>query len=89
MTFKFLHAADLHLDSPLLGLASKSADYASRVDRASRDAFENLVALAIDEGCAFVLLAGDLFDGSCGTSKPGCSSSTKCAASRLPASEPS
>ena len=63
MTFKFLHAADLHLDSPLLGLAGKSADYACRVDRASRDAFENLVALAINEGCAFVLLAGDLFDG--------------------------
>ncbi|MGE3702812.1 MAG: exonuclease SbcCD subunit D [Hyphomicrobiaceae bacterium] len=63
MTFKFLHAADLHLDSPLLGLASKSADYASRVDRASRDAFENLVAVAIEEGCAFVLFAGDLFDG--------------------------
>lgn len=63
MTFKFLHAADLHLDSPLLGLANKSADYASRVDRASRDAFENLIVLAIEEGCAFVLFAGDLFDG--------------------------
>lgn len=63
MTFKFLHAADLHLDSPLIGLAGRSADYASRVDRASREAFENLVALAIDEGCAFVLFAGDLFDG--------------------------
>jgi len=63
MTFKFLHAADLHLDSPLLGLATKSADYAARVDRASRDAFENLIALAIDEGCSFILLAGDIFDG--------------------------
>ena len=63
MMFKFLHAADLHLDSPLLGLASKSADYAARVDRASRDAFEQLIALAIDEGCSFVVLAGDIFDG--------------------------
>lgn len=63
MMFRFLHAADLHLDSPLLGLASKSADYAARVDRASRDAFENLIALAIDEQCAFVVLAGDIFDG--------------------------
>jgi exonuclease SbcD len=63
MMFKFLHAADLHLDSPLLGLASKSADYAARVDRASRDAFENLIALAIDQGCSFVVLAGDIFDG--------------------------
>jgi exonuclease SbcD len=63
MTFKFLHAADLHLDSPLLGLAAKSADHAARVDRASRDAFENLIALAIDEGCSFIVLAGDIFDG--------------------------
>lgn len=63
MNFKFLHAADLHLDSPLLGLANKSADYAARVDRASRDAFEKLIVLAIDEGCAFIVLAGDIFDG--------------------------
>ena len=38
-------------------------DYAARVDRASRDAFENLIALAIDQGCSFVVLAGDIFDG--------------------------
>ena len=63
MTFKFLHAADLHVDSPLLGLASKSADYATRVDRASREAFEALVALAIEDECSFIVLAGDLFDG--------------------------
>lgn len=61
--FKFLHAADLHLDSPLLGLASKSSDYAARVERASRDAFENLINLAIAEECSFVVLAGDVFDG--------------------------
>lgn len=63
MMFKFLHAADLHLDSPLLGLSSRSADYAARIDRASREAFEKLVALAIDEGCSFMVLAGDIFDG--------------------------
>lgn len=61
--FTFVHAADLHLDSPLLGLAGKSADYAARVEAASREAFDNLVALAIDEGCRFMVLAGDIFDG--------------------------
>lgn len=61
--FKFVHAADLHLDSPLLGLAGKSAEYAARVEAASREAFDNLVALAVDEGCRFVVLAGDIFDG--------------------------
>lgn len=63
VTFKFIHAADLHLDSPLLGLSRKSADYAARVDRASRDAFEGLIALAIAEACSFLVLAGDIFDG--------------------------
>lgn len=61
--FKFIHAADLHLDSPLLGLAGRSADFAARIEAASRQAFDNLVDLAIAEGCRFMLLAGDIFDG--------------------------
>lgn len=61
--FSFVHAADLHLDSPLLGLAGKSVDFAARVEAASRAAFDNLVALAIEEDCRFMLLAGDIFDG--------------------------
>lgn len=61
--FKFLHAADLHLDSPLVGLKGKSAEFAEAVGTASRRALDNLVALAIDEGCRFVLFAGDVFDG--------------------------
>jgi DNA repair exonuclease SbcCD nuclease subunit len=62
-TFKFLHAADLHLDSPLLGLATRSPEFAIRVEQASRRAFENLLELAIGEEVAFVILAGDVFDG--------------------------
>ncbi|WP_305069255.1 metallophosphoesterase family protein [Lichenibacterium dinghuense] len=61
--FTFLHAADLHLDSPLLGLSSRAADLASRVGQASRRAFDRLVDLAIEERCPFVVLAGDTFDG--------------------------
>ncbi len=61
--FRFVHAADLHIDSPLLGLASRSAEFAARIDEASRQAFDNLVSLAKEEECRFVLLAGDLFDG--------------------------
>lgn len=30
--FTFMHAADLHLDSPLLGLSSRASDLAARVD---------------------------------------------------------
>ena len=61
--FTFVHAADLHLDSPLLGLAGKSTEYAARVEAASRQTFDNLIALAVDDGCRFIVLAGDIFDG--------------------------
>ncbi|GLK81510.1 metallophosphoesterase family protein [Methylopila turkensis] len=61
--FSFLHAADLHLDSPLIGLAGRSPDFAERVENASRAALDALVELAIAEDCRFVLLAGDVFDG--------------------------
>lgn len=63
MNFKFLHAADLHLDSPLQGLAAKSAELAERIEEASRRALDRLVDTAISERCRFVVLAGDLFDG--------------------------
>lgn len=61
--FRFLHAADLHLDSPLLGLTEKSGDYARLVADASRRAFNDMIELAISTECRFVVLAGDVFDG--------------------------
>jgi DNA repair exonuclease SbcCD nuclease subunit len=63
MKCTFLHAADLHLDSPLIGLGSKSPELARQVAHASRTAFDNLVDTAIERGCNFVVLAGDIFDG--------------------------
>ncbi|MGH6794519.1 MAG: metallophosphoesterase family protein, partial [Methylocella sp.] len=63
VNFRFVHAADLHLDSPLIGLARKSDDCAARLDDASRRAFDNLVALAIEEDCRLIVIAGDIFDG--------------------------
>ena len=61
--FRFLHAADLHLDSPLVGLDRYESAPVSAVRGATRRAFENLVRVAIDDAVAFVLLAGDLYDG--------------------------
>jgi DNA repair protein SbcD/Mre11 len=63
VNFRFIHAADLHLDSPLIGLAKKSEDCAARLDDASLRAFDNLVALAIEEDCRLIVIAGDIFDG--------------------------
>lgn len=61
--FKFIHAADIHLDSPLRGLSRYESAPAESIRDACRRAFENLVDLAIEEKVAFVLLAGDLYDG--------------------------
>lgn len=60
---KFIHAADIHLDSPLRGLERYEGVPAEEIRGATRRAFENLIQLAIDEEVAFVLLAGDLYDG--------------------------
>lgn len=61
--FTFLHAADLHLDSPLVGLDRYEGAPADRIRGATRRALENLVDLAVAEAVAFVLVAGDLYDG--------------------------
>ena len=61
--FTFLHAADIHLDSPLKGLERYDEAPVEEIRGATRRALENLVQLAIDEEVAFVLLAGDLYDG--------------------------
>ncbi len=59
----FLHAADIHLDSPLRGLEVYQDAPVEQIRGAARRAFDNLVELAIEEEVAFVLLAGDLYDG--------------------------
>ena len=61
--FRFIHAADPHLDSPLLGLEGYDGAPAETIRGASRRAFENLVALALEERVDLLLIAGDLYDG--------------------------
>ncbi len=61
--FKFLHAADIHLDSPPLGLGRYEGAPVELIGVATRKAFENLIYLAIAEQVKFVLIAGDLYDG--------------------------
>lgn len=61
--FRFLHAADIHLDSPLRGLEVYPDAPVEQIRGAVRRSFDHLVDLAIQEEVAFVLLSGDLFDG--------------------------
>lgn len=60
--FRFLHTADLHLDSPLRGLAARDEAAALTLLGASRRAFEGLIDLALDEPVDFVVIAGDVYD---------------------------
>ncbi|MEJ7729899.1 MAG: metallophosphoesterase [Polyangiaceae bacterium] len=60
---KIVHAADIHLDSPLRGLSRYEGAPAERVRGATRRALENLVDLCLSEGVSLLLLAGDLYDG--------------------------
>jgi DNA repair exonuclease SbcCD nuclease subunit len=61
--FKFIHAADIHLDSPLHKLESYEGAPRDEIRQATRRAFENLVQTAISAKVDFILIAGDLYDG--------------------------
>lgn len=58
----FLHAADLHLDSPLRGLEARGGASADRIRTASRIALARMVDAALERQVDFVLLAGDIYD---------------------------
>ncbi len=62
-SFRFVHTGDIHLDSPLKGLADYERGAAERIRMATREAFDNLVSQVIDEEASFVVIAGDLYDG--------------------------
>jgi len=59
---KIVHAADLHIDSPMVGVEKYPGVPVERLRSATRDAFRNLVTFTIDERAELLLLAGDLFD---------------------------
>jgi|GEM_PF-63112 len=64
LMFNFIHAADLHLDSPLVGLSQHDDAPVEIIRGATRTALTRLVDLAIEREVDFLLIAGDLYDGS-------------------------
>ncbi|AXI08701.1 DNA repair exonuclease [Oceanobacillus zhaokaii] len=58
----FIHAADLHLDSPFKGLTSTPEKIFKEIRESTFNALDRLVANAIDKQVDFVLIVGDLFD---------------------------
>lgn len=61
--FKFVHAADLHLDSPFRIHEGRDDELRNLLLGASLAAFSRLCDLAIDEKVDFIVLAGDVYDG--------------------------
>ena len=63
VAFRFLHAADLHLDSPFGGLSEAAPPgVAASMRRATIRSWRRIVELAVAERVDFVLVAGDVFD---------------------------
>ena len=63
MNFTFVHASDLHLDSPFKGLRRRlPEDLSDLAINSSLSALERLADLCIGEAVDFLLLAGDVFD---------------------------
>lgn len=63
MPVTVVHAADLHIDSPLRGLARYDGAPVDAVSSATRAAFERLIDLCLERAAALLVLSGDLFDG--------------------------
>lgn len=62
--FRFVHTGDLHLDSPFAGLGGQvPASIAEALRTSTLRAWDNVVALALDEEVDCFLVAGDAFEG--------------------------
>ena len=63
MPFRFVHTADIHLDSPLRSLALRDPEIAEMIGNATRQALERTVDLCLEERVDALMIAGDLYDG--------------------------
>ncbi len=63
MAFRFVHTADVHLDSPLATLALRDSTLAELIGGATRRAFVATIDLCLSEQVDALLIAGDLYDG--------------------------
>ena len=61
--FRFVHAADLHLDSQFVGLRETQPELSEALRKATFDAYDALIQLCLDKEVQALLIAGDIFDG--------------------------
>ncbi|MGD0743146.1 MAG: DNA repair exonuclease [Acidimicrobiales bacterium] len=62
-SFCFLHTADLHLDTPFRDVHDLPPAVADALREASLQAFDSIVELALERKAAFLVVAGDVYDG--------------------------
>lgn len=60
---RFLHIADLHLDSPFKGMAAAGQEQLARLQQSTFAAFDRFIAYAVRELPDFILIVGDVYDG--------------------------
>lgn len=61
-TLRFIHAADLHLDRPFVGLAQLGKEHVEKMKKSAFHSLDRLVDLAVSEKVHFVVIVGDIFD---------------------------
>lgn len=61
--FSFIHAADLHIDSPFRGFSAETSELAEELRQSTFRAFGNLIETCLDLEVDFLLVAGDVYDG--------------------------
>lgn len=59
---RFIHAADIHLDSPISALKPRGDEPARALADSTRRAFTAMIDAAVDMAVDFVVIAGDLYD---------------------------
>ena len=62
MSFSFIHAADLHIDTPFVGLSHLPHRIREQVKESTFAALDNLVQLCLEREVDFLVIAGDIYD---------------------------
>ena len=59
---RFIHTADLHLDTPFKGLSRMNSDLSKRLKDATFRSFRKIIDLCSDKKVDFLIISGDIFD---------------------------